>query len=140
MAKDTDRLQTACQGDNSDQQVVRYAGVFQQVSIPLLLFRLCSFVLDELFACLAAFPFVSPVPEALVTYHSVIKTPMDLSTLETNLLSGRYQTAADFEQDLQLIWQNARQFHDPIALIYQLAGKLESTYEGALDHITRAIA
>ena len=60
---------------------------------------------------------------------------MDFSTLEYNLYHNKYKTLEDFEQDLSLIWRNAKVFHEPVALIYKLAVHLEERYAAILASI-----
>lgn len=101
----------------------------QRIHISLVVLRLCTFVLDELMSCYSVFPFVSPVPTSALLYHAEIKQPMDFSTIQYNLYHEKYKTYGEFEQDLQLIWLNAKRFHNPFALIYRLAVNLEERYE-----------
>ena len=57
-----------------------------------------------------AYIFAKPVDAAtlgLRDYHEIIKRPMDLSTVNTNLTSGAYKTVAQFLVDVDLIWSNA---------------------------------
>ncbi|KAI9321032.1 hypothetical protein BX666DRAFT_1913793 [Dichotomocladium elegans] len=109
----------------------------QRIHITLVVLRLCTFVLDELLSCYSVYPFISPVPAAAVLYHAEIDHPMDFSTLESNLYREKYKTFCDFEQDLELIWRNAKQFHNPVATIYKLAVNLEEKFSGLLLRIRR---
>ncbi|XP_030003963.1 ATPase family AAA domain-containing protein 2-like isoform X2 [Sphaeramia orbicularis] len=55
--------------------------------------------------------FTEPVDEDEVpAYSAVIKRPMDLSTLLTNIDEHRYGTVGDFMADADLIWQNALEY------------------------------
>ena len=101
----------------------------QRIRISLVVLRLCTFILDELLSCYSVFPFVSPVPAAALLYHAEIKQPMDFTTLQRNLYHEKYKTYGEFEQDLQLIWNNAKRFHNSFAVIYRLAVNLEDRYE-----------
>lgn len=75
------------------------------------------------------------MPAAAVLYHAKIQHPMDFSTLEHNLYNNKYKTLEDFEQDLSLIWRNAKAFHEPVAFIYKLAVHLEERYAAILARI-----
>lgn len=44
-------------------------------------------------------------------YATVIKTPMDLSTVLANINSHRYSTSKDFVHDVDLIWKNALEYN-----------------------------
>lgn len=49
-------------------------------------------------------PFVEPVNPKLVSdYHTVIKEPMDLSTVEKKLRAGEYENGYQFAMDMRLI-------------------------------------
>lgn len=44
-------------------------------------------------------------------YLLVIKKPMDLSTLLTNIDEQKYVTVGEFMSDADLIWQNALEYN-----------------------------
>lgn len=44
-------------------------------------------------------------------YLQIVDTPMDLQTVKEELLSGNYETAADFAKDMRLIFQNSRNYN-----------------------------
>ncbi|CDH54470.1 hypothetical protein RO3G_03479 [Lichtheimia corymbifera JMRC:FSU:9682] len=119
----------------NDDAVVDWPLGSQRIQISLVVLRLCTYILDELLSCYSVFPFVSPVPAAAVLYHAKIQHPMDFSTLEHNLYNNKYKTLEDFEQDLSLIWRNAKAFHEPVAFIYKLAVHLEERYVAILARI-----
>ncbi|KAI8378327.1 hypothetical protein BD560DRAFT_445170 [Blakeslea trispora] len=87
-------------------------------------FRKCVFVIDELLSCFDCHQFLIPVPKTAFVYHHEIKQPMDFKTLEQNLYDGKYNTYEEFVCDLELIWNNARQFHRSFDPIYQQAENL----------------
>lgn len=71
-------------------------------------------------------PFLRPVLRLEApTYYDVIKTPMDLGTLASNLEEIKYFTKSDFARDLQLIFTNCRLFNDPTSIYVQHADELE---------------
>ncbi|KAM6974318.1 ATPase family AAA domain-containing protein 2-like [Tautogolabrus adspersus] len=56
--------------------------------------------------------FAKPVDiEEVPDYLMVIRRPMDLSTLLTNIDEQRYVTVGDFMSDADLIWQNALEYN-----------------------------
>jgi bromodomain-containing factor 1 len=79
--------------------------------------RFCQEVLEELHKPkhqLIAWAFYQPVdPVALniPTYHSVIKKPMDLSTIQSKLKTGQYENAKEFESDIRLMFKNCYRFN-----------------------------
>lgn len=56
---------------------------------------------------------VDPVALNIPTYPDVIKRPMDLGTLESNLKADKYPSVQAFADDLQLIVDNAAKFNGP---------------------------
>ena len=54
----------------------------------------------------------------------MIKTPMDLGTVETKLNGGKYATVADFAADVELIFNNAKIFNTEGSDIFELADGL----------------
>jgi bromodomain-containing factor 1 len=81
--------------------------------------RFCQEVLDEMhkqkhynFVMPFYYP-VDPVALNIPTYHSVVKKPMDLSTVQNKLKTGQYENAKDFETDVRLIFKNCFRFNIP---------------------------
>ncbi|OQE43634.1 hypothetical protein PENCOP_c003G05908 [Penicillium coprophilum] len=81
--------------------------------------RFCQEVLDELhkqkhYSWVMPFYYpVDPVALNIPTYHSVIKKPMDLSTVQSKLKAGQYENAKEFENDVRLIFKNCYRFNIP---------------------------
>ncbi|KAJ6007066.1 hypothetical protein N7522_005417 [Penicillium canescens] len=81
--------------------------------------RFCQEVVDELYKQKHynwVMPFyypVDPVALNIPTYHSVIKKPMDLSTVQSKLKTGQYENAKEFETDVRLIFKNCFRFNIP---------------------------
>ncbi|KAJ5297445.1 hypothetical protein PENANT_c005G03903 [Penicillium antarcticum] len=81
--------------------------------------RFCQEVMDELYKQKHynwIMPFyypVDPVALNIPTYHSVIKKPMDLSTVQSKLKTGQYENAKEFETDVRLIFKNCFRFNIP---------------------------
>ncbi|KAL4909068.1 Bromodomain-containing protein [Aspergillus multicolor] len=79
--------------------------------------RFCREVLDELQKSKHysyAFPFyypVDPVALNIPTYHSIIKKPMDLQTVNHKLTTGQYENAKEFELDIRQIVKNCFKFN-----------------------------
>ena len=96
--------------------------------------KFCDKVLAELFKpkySYCNYPFLTPVdPVALniPTYHSIIKKPMDLSTIRTKLDQGQYENAKEFEADVRLVFQNCYKFNRPGDLIDTAGHQLETVF------------
>ncbi|KAK1138591.1 transcription initiation at TATA-containing promoter protein [Aspergillus melleus] len=90
--------------------------------------RFCQELLDELhkskhysYAVPFYFP-VDPVALNIPTYHSIIKKPMDMSTMKQKLKTGQYENAKEFELDMRQIFKNCFKFNiagDPTYLAGQ---------------------
>ncbi len=60
-------------------------------------------------------------------YPSIIKKPMDLQTLEANLMRHKYPFLEDFFADVQLIWANCKTYNLAGSEIYRMAEYMERT-------------
>ncbi|GAB1192305.1 Bromodomain-containing protein [Aspergillus pseudonomiae] len=105
--------------------------------------KFCQEVLDELHKPKHfnyAVPFYQPVdPVALniPTYHSIIKKPMDLSTMQTKLKTGQYENAKEFELDMRLIFKNCFKFNIPGDPTYLAGQKFEEIFNSKWSQKTR---
>lgn len=97
-------------------------------NVTRLFIRLYRFILNVLLSTPDCWPFIQPVPVSAVFYHQEIKYPMDLSTIEHNMWSGLYTRFANFEQDMQLVWENAKSFHRNAGVIPKHAENLEALF------------
>lgn len=60
-------------------------------------------------------------------YPQIIKNPMDLGTVKSKLLSGKYKTYEEVFADIQLIWDNCKLYNQtgsPITRICEAMEKL----------------
>ncbi|RAO65816.1 uncharacterized protein BHQ10_001828 [Talaromyces amestolkiae] len=96
--------------------------------------KFCQEILDELhkpkyWAVASPFYFpVDPVALNIPTYHSVIKKPMDMSTVQTKLKAGQYENAKEFETDVRLIFKNCFKFNIPGDPTYVAGQKCEEVF------------
>lgn len=102
-----------------------------------------------------AFAFLQPVDPVLLNiphYPTVVKSPMDLGTVETKLIvsdprgppkdkskvknwdesKGRYGSVLGVATDVRQIWENTRMFNGPNHDVSLNANKLDSQFEKAL--------
>ncbi|KAG0237521.1 Receptor-interacting serine/threonine-protein kinase 1 [Actinomortierella wolfii] len=107
---------------------------------PLKIIRIGMEVLNMLWSDPVCKSFINKVPLAETNYHSVIKKPMDLRTVEERLWrrlspgSGQdtYNTLGEFERDLRRIYQNATFFNAPGHPIYLEAQQYQACYKKAM--------
>lgn len=72
----------------------------------------CRDLLDTIWACKDATPFRVPVnPEEYADYYQAIDTPMDLQSVKEDLAGGNYSSPLDFHKDMNLIFNNSRQYN-----------------------------
>lgn len=83
-----------------------------------------------------AWPFLRPVNKDQVPdYYNIIKTPMDLSTIEERLESDHYSGPGEMVADLKLMFRNCRQFNDPTTEYAKCAVKLEKYMRSLIKEI-----
>jgi hypothetical protein len=71
--------------------------------------------------------FLEPVDvSAVPDYLTVIKQPMDFSTMKKKLQKGQYKHLSEFQTDFELICNNAKTFNPPDSIYHKQAGKLLS--------------
>ncbi|KAG5457460.1 MAG: hypothetical protein BJ554DRAFT_2521, partial [Olpidium bornovanus] len=96
--------------------------------------RFCSAVLNELCKKQYSeinFPFLQPVnPVALniPEYLTIIKHPMDLSTIRRKLSAGEYATPRAFESDVNLMFENCFAFNHPGDPVYTKGEQLSEIF------------
>lgn len=97
----------------------------------------CRDLLDFMFELPDSEPFRSPVdPIQYPTYNHVIDTPMDLTTVKEQLLSGIYESPQDFCKDMRLIFQNSKVFNtNRKSRIYSMRIRLNLLFEEKMQRI-----
>ncbi|KAI8929393.1 hypothetical protein BC831DRAFT_444255, partial [Entophlyctis helioformis] len=97
--------------------------------------KFCSYVLRELVKKQHSpynLPFlvpVDPIALGIPHYPTIVKHPMDLSTMRRKLDNGVYDTAAEFEADMRLMFNNCYAFNPPGTDVYNLGKRLESAFD-----------
>mmetsp|Transcript_12258 Transcript_12258/g.18467 ORF Transcript_12258/g.18467 Transcript_12258/m.18467 type:complete len:209 (-) Transcript_12258:155-781(-) len=92
----------------------------------------CLNLLKEIMSRNEAEPFLQPVDwEALnlPDYPLIIKNPMDLGTIKSNIECKKYDDAYDFAEDVRLVWKNAKTYNTPGSPIYNTAESLSGLFE-----------
>ncbi len=77
-------------------------------------------------------PFLEPVDAVklgIPDYFTVIKSPMDISTVKAKLEAGKYATAEDFEADVRLVIANCYTYNAPDSDVVNLCKAFVSLFE-----------
>ncbi|XP_047160971.1 transcription factor GTE7-like [Vigna umbellata] len=95
----------------------------------------CSQVLQKLMKHKHGWIFNVPVDAVgmgLHDYYDIIKQPMDLGTVKSNLSKNKYSTPSDFASDVRLTFNNALTYnpkgHDVYTMAEQLLSRFEELY------------
>ncbi|ORD95123.1 transcriptional activator [Enterospora canceri] len=88
-----------------------------------------DFMIAELYANPSAWPFFDPVSSKDVPeYRSVIKQPMDMSTIKMKHANGEYAEFDQFEEDVLLMVTNCYKFNGPNTQYHKCAQHIEKSY------------
>ncbi|XP_076287086.1 uncharacterized protein LOC143212316 isoform X2 [Lasioglossum baleicum] len=81
-----------------------------------------------------AWPFIDPVDEEYAPrYYSVVRKPMDLSTMEEKLDGGLYKNLNEFKRDFRLIVDNCRQYNGSDNEYTEMAFNLKDAFDKAVN-------
>lgn len=101
----------------------------------------CNEILKELFSKRHsgyAWPFYKPVDAELLglhDYHDIIKKPMDLGTVKKKMDEREYKSAAEFCDDVRLIFTNCYKYNPPDHDVVAMGRKLQEVFEMRLANI-----
>lgn len=77
-------------------------------------------------------PFLAPVDIVklnIPTYFEIVKDPMDLGTMESKLIAGKYDSVKDFVHDMDLIVMNCESFNGKNSDISGMARNIRASFE-----------
>jgi hypothetical protein len=100
----------------------------------------CLAILRGIMAKAEAAPFLEPVAWkelGLLDYPHIIKHPMDLGTIHTQLENGKYVTPDAFSKDVRLVWKNATTYNRPDSEIYTTAERLRKLFDKRVAKVTK---
>merc|ERR1712238_29633 len=72
---------------------------------------------------------VDPVELGLPDYFDIIKTPMDLGSIQKKLEKGEYHAIKDFQSDVNLSFDNAMSYNEQGSVVYDMAKELKTKSE-----------
>lgn len=93
-------------------------------------------ILDKIAKDGRASPFQLPVAQLygdLPDYTTIVKNPMDISTVRRRILRGHYTGMEQFVKDMRLIWDNTYLYNDEECEVYQSAKYLSAQFEKLLQ-------
>ncbi|XP_043804423.1 protein split ends-like isoform X1 [Apis laboriosa] len=91
-------------------------------------------VLESLKDHVDAWPFIDPVDEEYAPrYYSVVRKPMDLSTMEEKLENSLYKSLSEFKRDFRLIVDNCRQYNGSDNEYTEMAFNLKEAFDKAVN-------
>ncbi|KAF9435155.1 hypothetical protein BGZ76_006802 [Entomortierella beljakovae] len=102
--------------------------------------KFCSSILKELKRHRDAGPFLVPVDPVLLNipdYPSIVKNPMDLSTIENKLNGVEYETFEDFGKDIKLIVDNCYLYNGTESPVSLAATNLKNAYDRLLRRMPK---
>ncbi|KAI2809389.1 hypothetical protein BLOT_000538 [Blomia tropicalis] len=95
--------------------------------------RTCYNLVKEMFTkkhAEYAWPFWEPVnTEKYTDYLHKIKRPIDLSTIKTNIETGKYLTINEFASDMRLMFSNCLRYNTPESPVIEQARQLREVFE-----------
>lgn len=92
----------------------------------------CETLLNRLLGHQYAWVFNKPVDVVKLNipdYFTVIKQPMDLGTIQSNLASGFYTSPMDFASDVRLTFSNATAYNPPGNDVHVMAEAMSKLFE-----------
>jgi E1A/CREB-binding protein len=99
-------------------------------------------VIHKMIACEDSHPFrqpVDPVALQILDYPTIIKHPMDISTMHNKLLCGAYKTPLQFCDDAWLMFNNAWLYNKKTTRVYQMCTKLAEIFTDAINPVVQSL-
>jgi hypothetical protein len=83
-----------------------------------------------------AWPFINPVKrEEVPDYYDIVKKPMDLQTIREGIDKNRYHSKENFEDDIKLVFSNAKSYNHKNTIYYKYAVEVESYADKLLSNL-----
>jgi len=93
--------------------------------------RACRRILKTIQEHSEGYPFLEPVDWkrlGITEYPKIIKKPMDLARVERRLAQMHYSSSEGFVTDMNLVFDNAKQFNLDGSQIHQMAQNVQATF------------
>jgi histone acetyltransferase len=102
--------------------------------------RLIGFLIADLRSNTSAWPFLKPVnPAEVPDYYEHIRNPMDLGTIASKLMDGRYQSMPAFIDDVHLMLDNCFKYNGKDTQYYKCAQSMLEYFNKKLDFYRHVI-
>ncbi|CAF1212736.1 unnamed protein product, partial [Didymodactylos carnosus] len=82
---------------------------------------------------------VDPVALNILDYPSIIKHPMDISTISNKLINGEYENPLQFVDDMWLMFNNAWLYNKKTTKVYKMGSKLSDLFTEAVDPVMQSM-
>lgn len=89
--------------------------------------------------CSPFYESVAKFRDLVPQYFEIIKYPMDLTTIKTNLENNVYPTIDDWAKDVELIWSNALKYNGEDTVIAKMAIEMRQWFRRRYETISRSI-
>lgn len=102
--------------------------------------RRCGEILTKLMKDKQGWAFNTPVDVVslrLHDYHVIIKQPMDLGTVRSNLVNNVYKCPQDFAEDVRLTFNNALVYNPKGHYVYVMAETLSAKFEQMFQKLSQ---
>lgn len=102
--------------------------------------RRCGEILTKLMKDKQGWAFNTPVDVVslrLHDYHVIIKKPMDLGTVRSNLVNNVYKCPQDFAEDVRLTFNNALVYNPKGHYVYVMAETLSAKFEQMFQKLSQ---
>ncbi|RKP34928.1 hypothetical protein BJ085DRAFT_22556 [Dimargaris cristalligena] len=97
-------------------------------------------IVTELQSHNQSWSFMHPVnADEVPDYYTVIKEPMDLTTLESNVEAEMYPTMEEFSKDVRKVFRNCKSYNAENTIYYKCAVKLEKFFDDKLAEYTATL-
>ncbi|OIR57511.1 MAG: Swr1 complex bromodomain subunit Brf1 [Amphiamblys sp. WSBS2006] len=83
---------------------------------------------------------VDPVALGIPDYFDVIKTPMDLGTVQEKHSSGVYKTPDEFIGDVSTVFTNCSLYNNPETMVYKSGQVLEKYFSSMLEKMPQDLS
>nr|CAG8437272.1 8756_t:CDS:1 [Entrophospora candida]CAG8438637.1 3844_t:CDS:1 [Entrophospora candida] len=94
-----------------------------------------AIITSELKKHAKSWPFRDPVkPEEVHDYYTIIKNPMDLSTIESKVESKIYKSIEEYINDVRTIFKNCRIYNSEGTIYVKFANSLEKFFNNRLEY------